>query len=127
MKKILSMVLAILLVFGTAGVFASDIENYIAELNKYGIVKGDPDGNMRLSDNLTRAEAVTMLVRLCGFVPETSAAAPANTFSDMESHWACNASIIAKGLKIVDASDGEAFKPDEKITAQEFLKMIVIW
>lgn len=125
MRKFLSMVLAILLTFGALNVFANDTEKYIAELNKYEIVKGDPDGNMRLADNLTRAEAVTLMVRLYGFTPETSAAAPANTFTDMEEHWACNAAMLAKGLKIVDTMDGEAFNPDEEITAQEFLKMAV--
>ena len=125
MKKILSMILVSLIVLGTVSSFANDTAEYITELNKYEIIKGDPDGNMRLSDNLTRAEAVTLLVRLYGFAPETSAAAPANTFSDMEEHWACNAVMLAKGLKIVDTMDGEAFNPDEEIAAQEFLKMVV--
>ena len=106
---------------GAINVFATDKE----ELEKYNIIKGDPDGNMRLYDNLTRAEAVTLLTRMYGFVPETSDAAPANKFSDMENHWACNAAMIAKGLRIVDKMDGEAFNPDESIAAEEFIKMVI--
>ena len=121
MKKILSIILASLLMLGAVNVFATDT----AELSKYGIIKGDPDGNMRLSDNLTRAEAVTLLTRMYGFTPETSAAAPANKFSDMEEHWACNAAMIAKGLRIVDKMDGEAFNPDENIPAEEFIEMVI--
>ncbi len=110
---------------GSVNVFATDTADYTADLSKYGIIKGDPDGNMRLTDNLTRAEAVTLLVRLYGFDPETSEAAPANKFSDMDGHWACNAAMIAKGLRIVDEMDNEAFHPDENIPAEEFIKMVI--
>lgn len=127
MKKFLSIILACALILSVCcmNVFAEDVLDGVSELQKYNIMKGDPDGNMRLSDTLTRAEAVTLLVRLYGFTPETSAAAPANTFSDMENHWACNAAMIAKGLRVVDETDGAAFNPDESISAQEFLKMVV--
>lgn len=125
MKKFLSIILAGLLLLGSFNVFATDTADYIEELSKYGIIKGDPDGNMRLSDTLTRAEAVTLLVRLYGFAPETSDAVPANIFFDMDGHWACNAAMIAKGLRIVDKTDGETFNPDESIVAEEFVKMVV--
>lgn len=111
--------------FGTLNVFSTDMSDITGGLSKYGIIKGDPDGNMRLSDNLTRAEAVTLLTRMYGFTPETSDAAPANKFSDMNGHWACNAAMIAKGLRIVDEIEGEAFKPDENIPAEEFIKMVI--
>lgn len=124
MKKILSIVLACVLMASTA-VFAQENADYVAELGKYGVIKGDPDGNMRLSDNLSRGEAVTLLVRLCGFVPETSIAATANEFSDMENHWACNAAMIAKNLKIIEANKGDAFNPDEGIKSEDFIKMII--
>lgn len=127
MKRILSLISAVMLFSITA--FANDsgiAESYNAqELQGYSIMLGDPDGNMRLSDNLTRAEAVTLIVRAYGFVPETSAGAHANEFSDMQSHWACNAAMIAKGLRITDGEKGEAFCPDESIESEEFVKMIV--
>lgn len=121
MKKILSIILASLLMLGSFNVLATDT----AELEKYEIIKGDPDGNMRLEDNLTRAEAVTLLTRLYGFTPETSDAAPSNKFPDMENHWACNAAMIAKGLGIVDTLEGEAFNPNESVPAEEFIKMVI--
>lgn len=124
MKKILSIILVCVLMFSTA-VLAQGTEDYVAELGKYSVIKGDPDGNMRLSDNLSRGEAVTLLVRVYGFTPETSIAAPANEFSDMENHWACNAAMIAKGLKIIDGAKGDAFNPDAGIHAEEFIKMII--
>ena len=124
MKKILSIILLCVLMFSTA-VLAQGEKDHVAELGKYSVIKGDPDGNMRLSDNLTRGEAVTLIVRLYGFVPETSIAAPANEFSDMENHWACNAAMIAKNLRIIDGAKGDEFNPDDSIHSEEFVKMII--
>lgn len=126
MRKIICILLAVMLILSLnwVNVFAQEEDN-VSQLSKYNIIKGDPDGKMRLADNLTRAEAVTLLVRLYGFTPETSETVPPNEFSDMETHWACNAAMIAKGLRIVDAEENGAFNPDENITAEEFIKMIV--
>ena len=109
----------------STSVFAQQEVDCVSELGKYSIIKGDPDGNMRLSDNLSRGEAVTLLVRLYGFKPETSIAAPANEFSDMENHWACNAVMIAKGLGLIDEAKSDAFSPDESIKPEDFIKMII--
>ncbi len=129
MKRILSMVLCAVMMLSLTA-YANDSavvteESNVEELKQYGIVQGDPDGDMRLSDELTRAEAVTLAVRLCGFTPETSSSVTANEFPDMENHWAMNAAIIAKNLRLTDTESGVAFNPGEKITAQEFMKMLV--
>lgn len=126
MKRLVALILvcALALMTSCINVFAEDMPEYITELTKYNIIKGDPDGNMRLYDNLTRAEAVTLIVRMYGFSPETSLAAPANEFSDMEEHWACNAAMIAKGLRVIEENN-EIFAPDEKINSEEFIKMII--
>ena len=125
MKRVIALVLVCVLALmcNCVNVFAEDMPEYISELTKYNIIKGDPDGNMRLADNLTRAEAVTLIVRMYGFSPETSIAAPANEFSDMEGHWACNAAMIAKGLRVIEENN-EIFAPDENIKSEEFIKMI---
>ena len=126
MKKTISFILIFALVLASSCIntLAEETE-YVNELKNYSVLQGDPDGALRLDDNLTYAEAVTLLVRLYGFNPETSAAAPSNVFSDMEGHWACNAAMIAKGLEITDKKEGEAFNPDEAIVSEEFIKMIV--
>lgn len=124
MKKVLSIILICVLMIPTV-VFAQEEVDCVAELGKYSVIKGDPDGNMRLSDNLSRGEAVTLLVRAYGFTPETSIAAPANEFADMENHWACNAAMIAKNLRIIDGAKGDVFTPDDSINSEEFVKMII--
>lgn len=126
MKRVLASILVCSLAFmlNCINVFSEDVPEYITELTKYEIIKGDPDGNMRLADNLTRAEAVTFMVRLYGFSPENSQAAPANEFSDMDGHWACNAAMIAKGLRIIEENE-DLFMPEEAIKSEEFIKMII--
>ncbi|MBR1969961.1 MAG: S-layer homology domain-containing protein [Clostridia bacterium] len=126
MKKIICIFMSVLLILSLncVNVLAVEEDN-VSQLSKYNIIKGDPDGKMRLADNLTRAEAVTLLVRLYGFTPETSEAVPPNEFSDMEKHWAQNAAMIAKGLRIVEAGENTMFNPNANITAEEFIKMIV--
>ena len=125
MKRVLAVILVCVMVLATNCIvaFGEEMPKSVEEIKEYNIIKGDPDGNMRLSDNLTRAEAVTLIVRAYGFAPETSLVAPANEFSDMEGHWACNAAMIAKELKVIDETD--VFAPDENINSEEFIKMII--
>lgn len=127
MKRIVSLVLVCLLVLSSVCTFANDgsLEGNVKELQTFGILQGDPDGNIRLDDELTRAEAVTLIVRLYGFEPETSSSVTFSSFSDMENHWAHNAVAIAENLRIVSSENDKEFSPSEKITAQEFLKMTV--
>jgi hypothetical protein len=43
----------------------------------------------------------------------------------MENHWACNAAMIAKGLRIIDETKDDAFNPDESIKSEDFIKMLI--
>ena len=127
MRKMLALLLACTLFFVSfsANALAGESSDDVSELTKYKIMNGDPDGNMRLHDTLTRAEAVTLMVRMYGFEPESSDAAPVNKFSDMEDHWACNAAMLACNLGLLSKKDTTVFSPDESILAEEFIKMIV--
>lgn len=126
MKRILSIVLCAVMMLSLS-VYANDSavtkESNAQELKNYGIMLGDPDGNMRLQDELTRAEATVLLVRLYRF--NSSEVAALHRFSDMVGHWACKEVDLAEKFGIVDGTSETTFSPDEKITAQEFLKMIV--
>ena len=74
MKKILSFVLVGIMMLSSISVFATETNNIIggtpaapetkaSELISLGILKGDPDGNMRLDDVITRAEATAIVQR----------------------------------------------------------------
>lgn len=105
---------------------ASPETEAINELFDYGIMKGDPDGNLRLGDAVTRAEAVTMLIR---------ASAKYNdilkdylyrpVFDDIENHWAEKEISFAYENGLIDGTSTTTFEPERNVTVQEFAKMLV--
>lgn len=94
-------------------------------LNKLGLFQGTEKG-YELTRHATRAEAVTMVLRMVG---EDEAASSLNTpvdFADIaESHWA-RANIgyaVAKGY--IEGTSKTTFGAAEKITGQEFVKVLL--
>ena len=106
MKRILSIVLCAVMMLSLS-VYANDSavteESNAQELKNYGIMLGDPDGNMRLQDELTRAEATVLLVRLYRF--NSSEVAALHRFSDMVGHWACKEVDLAEKFRMEGADD----------------------
>ncbi len=95
-----------------------------SELNEYGIMHGDPDENMRLEDNVTRAEAAALVYRL--YQAESGdIAILAHAFSDMEGHWAAKEVACAKAAGLIDGTSEATFEPEKNVTVQEFIKMTV--
>ena len=84
-------------------------------------ISGYPDKTVRPDGNVTRAEAVTMLVRLKAY--------PLNEgeeiFKDVKAN-AWYAPFISAAYKnnILEEKKGEAFRPDEKITRAELAQLI---
>ena len=84
-------------------------------------ISGYPDNTVRADGNVTRAEAVTMLVRLKGY-PLTEGE---EIFKDVKAN-AWYAPFISAAYKnnILEEKKGEAFRPDEKITRAELAQLI---
>lgn len=93
------------------------------ELAKYGIMQGDPDGNMRLEDGVTRAEMAKIIVTALDY------GACANTdtsFSDVaSSHWASGYINEAYKAGIIAGRGDGTFAPEDGVTNEEAVKMIV--
>lgn len=95
-------------------------EEYVLSLIDYEILKGYPDGKMRLDEPITNAEAITIILRahknyrdiLETYMPE----------GQNENHWAYKEIALAKDLKIADSD----MVPDEIITVSGFSKMLVL-
>lgn len=104
----------------------SDETKAVNELERYGVLKGDPDGNMRLEDTVTRAEAVAMLLRMNGEYSDilrTYLFRP--QFDDIEGHWAALEIMFAYENGIVRGTSETEFEPEGKVTVQDFAKMLV--
>lgn len=64
MKKFLSIALCAVMILGSVSAFAENIEPEIKFLTDNGYLKGR-EGGLELESNVTRAEALTMLLRVC--------------------------------------------------------------
>ena len=84
-------------------------------------ISGYPDNTVRPDGNVTRAEAVTMLVRLKAY-PLTEGE---EIFKDVKaSAWYAPFISAAYKNNILEEKKGQAFRPDEKITRAELAQLI---
>lgn len=125
MKKIILVVLVILSILITP-VFAEDLqmnEEQKADLYNLGIMTGDENGDLRLNDTITRAEAIKMIC-VAGELKATSA--DEEMFPDVdESHWAYKYIYIAKTNGVIEGDEKGFFNPEDNVTNEEIIKMIV--
>ncbi len=88
-----------------------------------GIVEGRADGNFESASYLTRAEAVTVVLRLLGISATPGMSAP---FTDVESdHWANARIATGTKLGIVNGVSETEFAPEMCVTDVQFIKMLV--
>ena len=124
MKKIISILLtAILILTASVGAFAeSDKEKAALELEKYGIVRRNHLGALTVDGPVTRADMAKMLVILLGLTP----GGEESEFADVpKEHWAKGYIARAAAFGIVNGMGDGTFLPDENITYQQAMKMIV--
>lgn len=130
MKKFISLALVFVVLISMVSVFAEQSEEIgIETLKKYGIMVGDPDGNLRLEDTITRAEAVKMIIAAQNYVQDASENAlfvEKSEFPDVwETHWAKPYINMAKTLGIVGGDENGNFNPESEVTNEEIVKMLV--
>ena len=108
-------------------VSAAEMNSAQAErLSSLGIMNGDPDGNMRLNDNITRAEAAKMLCIAKTTQDVIDSSEITESFKDVpESHWAYRHICYAKKNGIVNGDENGNFNPEANITNAEIAKMVV--
>lgn len=91
----------------------------INKLADLGVVTGNPDGTFRPNSQITRAEIVTILVRLYDLDSETAV-----SFDDTKNHWAAGYISIAAALGYVNGFDAHRFGPNESLTREQMAVMI---
>ncbi len=91
----------------------------INKLADLGVVTGNPDGSFRPDSQITRAEIVTILVRLYDLDSETSV-----SFADTKNHWAAGYISVAAALGYVNGFDADRFGPNESLTREQMAVMI---
>lgn len=129
MKKILSFILVEVICFSVMDIFAfSDVKDQalqdsIAALSRFDIINGYEDGSFKPKANITRAEFAKIICKT--FLLETTATI-GDEFSDVsEEHWARDYIYTAKRLGIINGTSSTTFNPDDNITYEQAIKMVV--
>ena len=135
MKKKLSMITALVLLVTTlftalpAGAAFSDVgddyryKDAVTTLSTLNVINGYEDGTFGPEKSITRAEFTKMIIYMLGYDNMTE---EITQFDDVpEDHWA-NANIkTAYDLGIINGFDEHTFKPDDPVTYEQALKMVV--
>lgn len=134
LKKVLALVLAFACAFtmfaGAAFTDSADIKvdtEVVDTLVSLGVVNGYDDGSFKPNGTVTRAEMAKMI-----YVPRTgnSDASAYNddktSFTDIGSHWARGYIKYCQSLGIIAGKSNTIFAPNEKVSAQEAAKMLLV-
>lgn len=126
MKKSLSLLIALAMVFGMFASMASAATTEPTTAEKYkwfvdqGILKGTNDGNPRLSDNLTRAEFATIATAVGGLKLISST----SSFSDVKvKDWYFSAIQSVSDAGLVNGIGGGKFGPKLNVTVEQVIKV----
>jgi hypothetical protein len=104
-----------------------ELIKYLSILNSKGIIKGYPDGTFKPQNNLTRAEAVALILRVMGITPQRYLKP---TFNDVPRvYWAFNLieEAYTRGIVTVLTSyiSSYAFFPNNYTKRVEFTVMVM--
>ncbi len=99
------------------------LEDSISTLAQFNIINGYEDGTFRPKANITRAEFTKIICKT--FLLETSEQIN-EQFADVGgNHWAKDYIYTAKKLGIINGTSPTTFAPDDNITYEQAIKMIV--
>lgn len=130
LKKVMAVLLSMTMAFSVmatpANAAVTDIEEgswYAASAERWvdaGIMNGISDSEWAPAAEITRAEVVTILVRILGL-----SEAAAENFTDVEDGaWYAEYVAIAKEAGISNGKGDDTFGPDDKITREQAFVMI---
>ena len=105
------------------GAEANDAEVFRL-LHSLNIIDGYPDGTLKLTNNITRAEFSKIVVTASGYADVAASAGDAK-FSDMTGHWGAGYVNVANSLGIINGMGDGKFAPDENVTYEQAITMLV--
>ena len=115
---------------GAAFTDAADIKvdsDVVDTLVSLGVVNGYDDGSFKPNGTVTRAEMAKMIYVLRTGNSDASAYNDDKTsFTDIGSHWARGYIKYCQSLGIIAGKSNTKFVPNEKVSAQEAAKMLLV-
>ena len=133
LKKVLALVLACVMVFGTVTMAAGSGYPDVADdaayaeavktLSALNIFKGDENGNFNPDATITRAEMAKVL---CTMLNTGDLATTATSFADVPaSHWASGYIAYAQQLGCIDGYGNGNFGPEDPVTYVQVVKLVM--
>ena len=134
LKKVLALVLAFACAFtmfaGAAFTDSADIKvdtEVVDTLVSLGIVEGFEDGSFQPNGTVTRAQMAKMIYVLRTGNSDASAYNDEkSSFTDINGHWARGYIKYCQSLGIIAGKSNTKFVPNEKVSAQEAAKMLLV-
>ncbi|TYP52496.1 S-layer homology domain-containing protein [Thermosediminibacter litoriperuensis] len=128
-KKLLVTLLVLTFVLSTVSVgFAATTETSpsVVRAKALGILKGDEKGNLNLDKPITRAEALTLIVRISGLESSANLMKGQTQFKDVPAtHWATGYINLGVGQGIIKGYPDGTFRPNANVTFAEMAKMLL--
>ncbi len=135
LKKTLAVVLAFAMVFsmGIINTFAfSDVEagtvvdEAVGILSNLSILEGFEDGTFKPEETVTRAQMAAIICRTLGFESQAQSSMGTTVFTDVAADsWASGYINVAQAQGIINGYGNGLFGPNDKVTYEQAVKMIV--
>ena len=122
MKRILSFFLCLFLLGSVMiPVFANEMQSGVLELlSELSIMQGDPDGNMRLSDAVTRAEFTKAAIASSAYRNSVASNLSISPFPDVTyQHWAAPYVRVGVTNGLISGYPDATFRPDDGVLFEE--------
>ena len=127
MKKILALSITVAMVFSVLATNVLASSSYEAELlSDLSIMQGDPNGNMRYGDKVSRAECAKIVVAASKYRDFVNENNKRSAFKDVTAeHWA--APFVTAGIKygLFKGYFDATFRPDNTVTYEEAITMLL--
>ncbi|MSU00620.1 hypothetical protein [Tissierella pigra] len=129
-KRILSLVLAMVMVLGTFGtVFAANTVTTEAEAGAFlkaaGVLVGDENGNLNLGNNLSRQDAVILVAQLRGEIEAAKNFSKLPTYEDVKIKFYNAPLAWAQDNELFVGHSDKVFGFGENLTAQAYAKVLL--
>lgn len=130
MKKILSVILilsltvSVLNICCVTDVSADNEASVLSLMGELEIMTGDPDGNLRLDDTVSRAEFTKMVLNASEYKNSVALNQATSTFKDVPyTHWAAPYIRVGVNKSIITGYTDATFRPDDCVLFEEALNI----
>lgn len=132
MKKILAYILtlclmvSVLVIPGISVAAAESSDGIYQLLGELNIMNGDPDGNLRLDDAVTRAEFTKISVAASSYKDSVATYLSISPFQDVTyQHWAAPYVRVGVTNSLVTGYPDATFRPDETVLYEEAITILL--